>query len=369
VREGDTVARFGGDEFVVILEDLDGSEVAALQAEAVALKIQERLRQVYLLEVSSESGSPHTHSHRCSSSVGVALYLDESVSAEELIKHADVAMYQAKSAGRDALRFFNPAMQAAVNARTGMENELLIAIDEQQFHLAYQIQVNESGDAVSTEALVRWNHPQRGPIGPIEFIQLAEDTGLIFPIGRWVIEEACKQLARWAHSPRLSELAIAVNVSARQFHDENFANQVIEILESTGANPKCLKLELTESLLAKNLDQVVVKMKTLKNIGVSFSLDDFGTGYSSLAYLKRLPIDELKIDKSFVNDLLKNPNDAVIARTVVSLGQSLGLRVIAEGVETAEQRDFLFQHGCKLFQGYHFGRPTSIAELESKILQ
>jgi EAL domain-containing protein (putative c-di-GMP-specific phosphodiesterase class I) len=218
---------------------------------------------------------------------------------------------------------------------------------------------------VSAEVLLRWSHPLRGMVGPAEFIGLAEDTGLIIPLGHWVIEEACKQLVHWGDQPEMSELSLAVNVSARQFHSGDFVEQVTKVLQKTGANPTRLKLELTESLLVVNIDEVIVKMNTLKRLGVSFSLDDFGTGYSSLAYLRRLPIDELKIDQSFVRDVLTDPNDAAIARTVVALGQSLGLEVIAEGVETTEHREFLVKSGCLLFQGYLFGRPVPSREFEA----
>jgi EAL domain-containing protein (putative c-di-GMP-specific phosphodiesterase class I) len=243
-----------------------------------------------------------------------------------------------------------------------LENDLRLAVAQNQFVLYYQAQVNLENVVVSAECLVRWMHPSRGLVGPGEFIGLAEDTGLIIPLGKWVIQEACEQLVRWCSDPVMSALSLAVNVSARQFHSRDFVDQVTRILNLTGANPQRLKLELTESLLVSNLDEVIFKMNALKNVGISFSLDDFGTGYSSLAYLRRLPINELKIDQSFVRDVLIDPNDAAIARTVMALGQSLGLEVIAEGVETAEHRDFLASNGCELFQGYLFGRPIPSSE-------
>jgi diguanylate cyclase (GGDEF)-like protein/PAS domain S-box-containing protein len=365
VREGDTVARFGGDEFVVLLEDLDGTDAAALQAEAVALKIQNCLRPDYTLALANTGGASATRSHHCTSSIGIALFSDGTYSPDDLIKNADLAMYRAKAAGRNTHRFFDPQMQATVTARAALENELRTAVAQNQFVLFYQAQVNAANVIVSMEALVRWVHPLRGLVSPGDFIGLAEDTGLIIPLGKWVLQEACQQLARWSDHPVMSGLSLAVNVSARQFHSGDFTEQVASVLKNTGANPKRLKLELTESLLVENLSDVIVKMHTLKRLGVSFSLDDFGTGYSSLAYLRRLPIDELKIDQSFVRDVLTDPNDAAIARTVVALGHSLGLQVIAEGVETAEHREFLLRNGCLLFQGYHFGRPIPSQEFEA----
>jgi EAL domain-containing protein (putative c-di-GMP-specific phosphodiesterase class I) len=281
------------------------------------------------------------------------------------MKRADTAMYQAKAAGRNTLRFFDPDMQAAVSARAAMEVDLRTAIVEKQFQLYYQAQVDSSGNMIGAEVLLRWHHPLRGMVSPVEFVPLAEETGLILPLGQWVLEVACAQLAVWATGTHTDRLTLAVNVSARQFRQADFVHQVLSVLDTTGANPQQLKLELTESLLVDDVEDIVEKMTALKNKGVSFSLDDFGTGYSSLAYLKRLPLDQLKIDRSFVRDVLTDTNDAVIARTIVALGQSLGLNVIAEGVETDAQRNFLASHGCLTYQGYFFSRPIPLWEFEA----
>ena len=365
IRGGDTVARLGGDEFVVILEDLAEGEQAAVQAESVATKIQAELDQPYQLDVALNGDEPSVRSHHCSSSAGITLFLGHAFSVDELMKRADAAMYQAKAAGRNTLRFFDPETQAVVKARAALELDLRKAIVEDQFLLYYQAQVDSSGRVIGAEALVRWQHPERGLVSPAEFIPLAEDTGLILPMGHRVMTIACTQLAAWATRPDTAQLTLAVNVSARQISLPNFVDEVLALLEYTGARPDRLKLELTESLLLENAEDTIAKMMSLKARGVGFSLDDFGTGYSSLSYLKRLPLDQLKIDQSFVRDILTDPNDAAIARTVVALGQSLGLAVIAEGVETEGQRDFLASHGCLAYQGYYFSRPLPIAGFEA----
>jgi EAL domain-containing protein (putative c-di-GMP-specific phosphodiesterase class I) len=273
-------------------------------------------------------------------------------------------MYKAKSAGRNTLRFFDPAMEKDVLQRATQERDLREAVEQQQFLLHYQPQIT-GGKLTGAEALVRWQHPTRGMVSPIEFIPLAEDTGLILPLGQWVLETACKQLAMWATLPSMAHLTIAVNVSAHQFRLADFVQQVLAVLQTTDANPHRLKLELTESLLVSNVEDVIDKMRLLKTAGVGFSLDDFGTGYSSLAYLKRLPLDQLKIDQSFVRDVLTDPNDASIARTIITLAASLGLNVIAEGVETEAQRSFLADAGCAAYQGYFFSRPLPIEGFEA----
>jgi EAL domain-containing protein (putative c-di-GMP-specific phosphodiesterase class I) len=286
---------------------------------------------------------------------------------DNLLKQADLAMYRAKASGRNVVSFFDPAMEASVRVRAELEEDLRRAISGNQFLLHYQPQVVGEGRITGAEALLRWQHPHRGAVFPAHFIPLAEETNLILPLGRWVLETACAQLAAWSAHPELSELTIAVNVSANQFRQRDFVNQVLEIVEKSGANPRRLKLELTESLLVHNVDDVIEKMYALKVKGIGFSLDDFGTGYSSLSYLKRLPLDQLKIDQSFVRDILIDPNDAAIAKTIVALAQSLGLAVIAEGVETKEQRDFLAQAGCHAYQGYFYGRPVPIDQLEASV--
>lgn len=357
VRECDTVARLGGDEFVVLLENLNADRVAAAsEVEAIGHKILRLLNE------------PHDligNSYRSSSSMGIALFQDQSQSRDDLIKHADMAMYQAKEAGRNALRFYDPDMQTSVLARAQAEAELQAGIEAKQFVLFFQPQVGPDGAVTGAEVLLRWQHPVRGLLSPAEFIGLAEETGLILPLGIWVMEATCQQLVQWMQDPAYSRLVLSVNVSARQFSQPGFAQSVMEVVHRTGVPADHLKLELTESLLVSDLAGVVTKMGELKSLGISFSLDDFGTGYSSLSYLKQLPLDQLKIDQSFVRDVLTDPNDASIAKTVIALGCSMGLEVIAEGVETSTQHAFLQAEGCHAFQGYLFGRPMPMAELMS----
>ncbi|WP_394787031.1 EAL domain-containing protein [Rhodoferax sp.] len=361
IRKGDTVARLGGDEFVVMLEDLSEQALeAAIQAESVAEKILSVLNQDYLLA---------GYVHHSTPSIGITLFGEQSEGIEEPLKRADLAMYQAKGAGRNTLRFFDPQMQSVVTARAELEVGLRDALVCEQLQLYYQPQVVGESQLTGVEALVRWKHPVRGMVSPAEFIPLAEDTGLILPLGHWVLETACQQLASWAARPEMSHLTVAVNVSPRQFHQNDFVNQVLALLQRTGANPQRLKLELTESLLVANIEDVIAKMTALKGVGVGFSLDDFGTGYSSLSHLKLLPLDQLKIDQSFVRDILSDPNDAAIAKMVVALGDSLGLAVIAEGVETEAQREFLAGQGCYAYQGYLFSRPLPIEAFEALVQQ
>lgn len=360
VREKDTVARLGGDEFVVMLEDLsENSRDAASHAKTVAEKVLAALNQTYLLSDWECRNTP---------SIGVTMFADHHGSVDELLRMADLAMYQAKAAGRNTMRFFDIEMQTSVIARAELEAGLREALVDKQFRLYYQAQVDFNGRIVGAEALLRWQHPQRGLVFPNEFIPLAEETRLIVPMGQWVLETACAQLKQWATRSETAHLTVAVNVSSHQFHQPRFVDEVLAVLHETGANPKLLKLELTESLLISNVDEVVEKIASLKNAGVCFSLDDFGTGYSSLAYLKRLPLDQLKIDQSFVQDALVDPNNASIAKTVIALAQNLGLDVIAEGVETEEQRQFLANAGCHAYQGYLFSQPISIGELEQLLL-
>jgi EAL domain-containing protein (putative c-di-GMP-specific phosphodiesterase class I) len=290
--------------------------------------------------------------------------MDHAGSLEDLLKRADLAMYQAKEAGRNTLRFFEPDMQATITNRAALESDLRKAVQDSEFILHYQPQVDQAGNVTGVEALVRWQHQERGLVSPTMFIPLAESTGLILQIGRWVLLTACSQLRTWSDQSKMKELSIAVNVSARQFYQPDFVDQVLSILEQTGASPSRLKLELTESLLVSNIEDVIAKMNQLKSIGVGFSLDDFGTGYSSLSYLKRLPLDQLKIDQSFVRDILTDPNDAAIANMVIALARTLGLDVIAEGVETVPQFEFLTAQGCHAYQGYLFSKPIPIGEFE-----
>jgi diguanylate cyclase (GGDEF)-like protein/PAS domain S-box-containing protein len=356
VREGDTCARFGGDEFVVMLADLSGEDFeAAQQARAVGMKILATLGTPYELDGIEHHTTP---------SIGVTLFSAPEGTAEDPLMRADLAMYQAKSAGRNALCFFDPQLQASMAQRAALEKDLREALRAQQFVLHYQPQVQGDGEVCGVEALMRWRHPDRGLIAPGEFIPIAEETGLIVPMGLWVLEQACTQLALWARDPDLARLHLSVNVSERQFRQTDFVQQVLEILERTGANAKLLRLEITEGLLIVDIEEVVSKMSALKAAGVGFELDDFGTGYSSLSYLKLLPLDRLKIDQSFVRDVLTDPNDAAIAKMVILLATSLGLGVIAEGVETEAQRDFLASHGCHHYQGYLFSKPVEGPEFE-----
>jgi diguanylate cyclase (GGDEF)-like protein/PAS domain S-box-containing protein len=355
VREGDTVARLGGDEFVLMIQDLsEASGEAAAQAEAMASKVLGALGWPYQL------GS---HEYRGSSSIGVALFSGREVGIDELLKRADLAMYQAKSAGRNTLRFFDPGMQASINLRSTMEGELHRALSEHEFVLHYQPQIDRANRCIGVEALIRWQNPARGLVAPAEFIPLAEDCGLIQPIGRWVVEQACERLAAWAADSLTAPLTMAVNVSAKQFRQEDFIERLRATIGRFAIDPSRLKLELTESLLLIEIDDAIAKMLALRGLGVSFSLDDFGTGYSSLAYLKRLPIDQIKIDRSFVDDVLTDPNDAAICKAVIALGKSLALDVVAEGVETEGQWNRLHEEGCTAFQGYLFARPMSEADL------
>jgi len=357
VRSNDTVARIGGDEFVVLLEELHlQADEAAAEAEVVAEKILNTIAQTWMLD---------GNEIKSSCSIGVVLFSDQQTSAEDLMKHADLAMYQAKEAGRNSVRFFNPQMHERIVKRVALEKDLRTGLERQQLFLVYQAQVNTHGHILGAEALVRWNHPQHGLVSPNEFIPLAEDSGLILPLGQWVLHAACEQLARWAQEPTYAHLTLAVNVSGRQLRQPDFVQQVLDALQETGAPPQRLKLELTESLLLDNPQDAIAKMVALKAYGVGFSLDDFGTGYSSLAYLRRLPLCQLKIDGSFVRDLVSEPRAVAIVRTIVTLANSLGLQVIAEGVETQEQRESLAHNGCHTYQGYLFSRPGTVKELEN----
>jgi diguanylate cyclase (GGDEF)-like protein/PAS domain S-box-containing protein len=349
-RASDTVARHGGDEFVILLEDLSSKpEEAAAQAELVAEKVLAAFEQPFQLD---------GYQHHTTPSIGVAQFDRGLSDVDELLKRADLAMYQAKAAGRNTVRFFDVHMQTVINSRVQLEAELRRGLQYKEFVLYYQRQTDNQGQTIGAEALLRWERPGRQAVSPSVFIPLAEETGLILQLGQWVLESACMQLVAWSRHPETAGLTLAVNVSARQFRQPAFVGQVLDVVGRTGADPTRLKLELTESLLVANVEHTIDHMRALKAKGIGFALDDFGTGYSSLAYLKRLPLDQLKIDQSFVRDVLSDPNDAAIARTILGLGQTLGLDVIAEGVENQSQRDFLADHGCRAFQGYLFGRPV-----------
>ena len=357
VADTDTVARLGGDEFVVLLEDL-GDDVAgaARQARRLGEKVLEQLREPFDLG---------GHQHYTTSSIGVTSLNRAHDSVAEVLKQADLAMYQAKTTGRNSLCFFDPEMQAAVNANAAVSSELHAALRTQQFVLHYQPQINRHGRVTGVEALLRWRHPKRGLVMPADFIPVAEETGLILPLGQWALATACEQLAAWAQSPHAKSLSIAVNVSVRQFRHPDFVDQVIAEIRRTGIKPERLKLELTETLLADGMDVTLARMGTLKALGVTLALDDFGMGYSSLSALKRLPLDQLKIDKGFVSEVLTDPTDAAIARTIITLAHSLKLEVMAEGVENQAQQDFLIAEGCDHFQGYMFAKPLPIEQLEA----
>ncbi|SHH24018.1 bifunctional diguanylate cyclase/phosphodiesterase [Massilia sp. CF038] len=360
VREGDTVSRLGGDEFVVMLEALaQAVPEAAAQAEAIGRKILTALAVPY--ELAGQR-------HQSTSSIGITLFVGSEHRIDELMKRADLAMYEAKTAGRNTLRFFDPHMQTVVSARAALEHDLREGLQLGQFELYYQSQRDMNGRITGAEALLRWTHPERGLVPPNDFIPLTEDTGLIIPLGRWVLETACTQLAAWGREEQAAHLSVAVNISVRQFRQNDFVEQVLLALASSGADPRHLKLELTESLLMDDVEAIIEKMTTLKRHGVCFSLDDFGTGYSSLSYLKRLPLDQLKIDRSFVRDVTVDANDAAIASTIVALAHHMGLDVIAEGVETAAQADFLISVGCCAFQGYLYGPPVPVAQFEQMLL-
>ncbi|WP_064036877.1 bacteriohemerythrin [Methylomonas methanica] len=355
VRENDTVARLGGDEFVIMLEGLREQTFEAVrQSEAIGNKILAAINQPFQLG---------THEYLSTSSIGIALF-DGHDHSDELLKRADIAMYQAKTSGRNALCFFDPHMQHIITARVSLEEELRKALVGQQLQLYYQIQVESPGHPVGVEALIRWFHPERGLVSPSEFIPLAEETGLILSIGQWVLEKACIQLHAWQQELVTSKLALSVNVSAKQFFQTDFAAQVQACIQRYAINPKLLKLELTESILIKNIEDTIAIMNALGEIGVQFSLDDFGTGYSSLQYLKKLPLTQLKIDQSFVRDIASDKGDQTIVRTIVAMATSLNLSVIAEGVETEEQLQLLSSLGCSNYQGYLFSRPVPLENLD-----
>jgi diguanylate cyclase (GGDEF)-like protein/PAS domain S-box-containing protein len=356
VRVGDTVARPGGDEFVIMLDDLsDNPQEAATLAKDIGGKILSALNQPYALAGRVHHSTP---------SIGIALFANSGDTVDELLKKADIAMYQAKSAGRNTLRFFDPEMQATLATRAVLEAALRLGIVRSQFVLHYQAQVDGHGRILGAEALLRWEHPERGMVSPAQFIPLAEETGLILPIGQWVLEAACALLRDWAADPRTRDLYLAVNVSGRQFRQADFVAQVGLALANGGAPASRLKLELTESVVLDDIEDSIGKMQALKRLGVGFSMDDFGTGYSSLSYLTRLPLDQLKIDQSFVRNLPDNANDAVIVQTIITMARSLGLAVIAEGVETEAQRQFLDRNGCPTCQGYLFSKPVALAQFD-----
>jgi diguanylate cyclase (GGDEF)-like protein/PAS domain S-box-containing protein len=359
VREGDTVSRQGGDEFVVMLEELSrDTEEAAAKAKNIGEKIIISLNQAYQLTC---------HEYQNTPSVGITLFINHQHSISALLKRADIAMYGAKAAGRNTLRFFDHDMQEAITARAVMEADLRVALEKNQFLLFFQRQTRQDGQTIGAEALLRWEHPKRGLVMPLEFIPLAEEIGLIIPIGQWVLENACAQLKLWEGHAQTQHLQLAVNVSPRQFHQVDFTELVCAMIEKTAIKADRLKLEFTENLIFDDIDDTIAKMQILKKISVSFSMDDFGTGYSSLAYLTQLPIDQLKIDRSFIHNIGMKKTDTVIVQTIIGMAHNLGMEIIAEGVETEEQRTFLVLNSCPLYQGYLFSKPVSLMEFERSL--
>ncbi len=356
MRQEDTVARMGGDEFVIILENLsEHTQEAAFQVEVFSEKILAILNQPYQLE---------NHDRHITPSIGIVIFSGNKLSIDELMKRADIAMYQAKKSGRNTIRFFDLDMQAAVESRSALEESMKHALPQQQFMLFYQPQVNSTGMIVGAEVLLRWQHPVQEMILPADFIPVAEETGLIVAIGLQVLKSACHQLKIWGDEPGKDHLHLAVNISARQFQQADFVEQIAKVFESVDINPARITLEITESVVLDNISETISKMHALKQMGIKFAMDDFGTGHSSLSSLKRLPLDQLKIDQSFVHDIGENSDAAVIVQTIISMGHNLGMEVIAEGVETAAQKDFLIQHHCLNFQGYLFGKPMPVDEFE-----
>lgn len=354
IRESDTLARLGGDEFVVLLEELSEDRTqAAVQAREVGEKVLKAINQPYMLKDIEQYSS---------ASIGISLFANYRQNLDDLLKQADTAMYAAKKAGRNTLRFFDPAMQEALKIHSQLEAGMRKALPKHEFRLYYQVQVDSKQRPIGAEALIRWEHPEQGMISPALFIPVAEDTGLILLLGQWVLQTACAQLKEWESNPLTRELSLAVNVSARQFRQPGFVKQVSEMIEQNLINPSRLKLELTESTVLENVVDTIAKMHALKLIGVRFSMDDFGTGYSSLAYLTQLPLDQLKIDQSFVRNIGTKSTDSMIVQTIIGMANNLGIEVIAEGVETHAQRDFLWGAGCMLYQGYLFGRPVPVEE-------
>jgi diguanylate cyclase (GGDEF)-like protein len=361
VREVDTVSRIGGDEFVVLLEAVDENAETALQKVAsIAEKIRASLTARYQLGGNEYIGSP---------SIGVSLYHGYGDSLDDLLKHADLAMHKVKELGRNAVRFFDPAMQSAVEVHAGLEFDLRHAVPDKQLLLYYQIQVDSNHQPLGAEALVRWKNPKLGLVSPAQFIPMAEESSLILDIGGWVLDTACQQLAVWAQDERTRNLKLAVNVSAQQFRQVDFVETVSSVLRAHEVNPSRLKLELTESVVLGNVMDIVAKMHALKALGVRLSMDDFGTGYSSLSYLKKLPLDQLKIDQSFVRDMTSDANNAVMIKAIIDMAQSFRLNVIAEGVETEAQLSLLKQLGCMAYQGYFFGKPMPIKEFDALLMK
>jgi diguanylate cyclase (GGDEF)-like protein len=356
LRQSDTVARLGGDEFVVMVEGLSAKEeLAVVEAKAIGDKVWGAFLRPY---------NVGNYEYATTASIGITLFPMWSDNVDGVLRRADLAIYEAKAQGRSKMRFFDPAMQTSVTSRAELQSDLSRALPNEEFELHYQPQVDNVGLVIGAEALLRWKHPRRGMVPPSLFIPLVEEGGLIVELGRWVLQTACFQLAEWATRPEMERLTLAVNVSIHQFLDANFVGLVVDVIRESGANPQRLKIEITESVMAENTEDTITKMTALKTNGIGFSLDDFGTGYSSLSRLKRFPLDQLKVDASFVKDVLTDYRDASIVRTIIMLGQNLNLSVLAEGVETEGQRKFLEKEGCCTYQGYLFSPALTAARFE-----
>ena len=359
-RSCDLVARLWGDEFLILVEDLGSSTAEATRnARLMGERLREVLRQPLDLQ---------THHYACGTRIGISLFHPPDT-VDEVFKRTAMALQQAGAQEAGGLCFFDPLMQQQQDQHNTLLAELAKALAWQQFRLHYQPQVDHLERVVGVEALIRWQHPLRGMVPPSEFIPMAEQADLIVPIGLWVLRSACAQIKRWEQVPGCSQLQVSVNVSMRQFQQPDFVAQVQTALQDSGANPELLKLELTESLMLEGLEGVIGKMHQIRQLGVRFSLDDFGTGYSSLAHLAHLPIDQLKIDRSFVQNIPGKSSDEIITRTIIAMGQGLGMEVIAEGVETPAQHAFLARHGCNVYQGYLFGKPLPLEALEARLRQ
>ncbi len=359
VREGDTVARVGGDEFVVLLGELSADLAeASHQANTIGSKILTSLSRPYKLD---------DYEFNCSASIGINIFGHGDL-AQDVFQHADMAMYQAKKNGRNSLCFYDPAMKESATAYANLEQELGRAMESHQLALFFQPQFDFQGEILSAEVLLRWYHPDRGLLEPIEFISIAEESGLIVPIGFWVIQCACEQIRRWSSDPVLGKLQISINVSARQFKDPDFVQKIFQLIQMSGIDGSMLKLELTESMM-HNIDQVREKMEKIRELGIRFSLDDFGTGYSSLASMIKLPLEQLKIDQIFIKNMLSNPGDTIVVKTIIAMAHSLGMNVIAEGLETEEEKHFLKELGCSSYQGYLLSPPLPLPVFEHLVRQ
>ncbi|MEA3405932.1 MAG: EAL domain-containing protein, partial [Pseudomonadota bacterium] len=359
VREVDTIARLGGDEFVILLENLGECKIDAVQhSEKLALSILDSFNTPFEL---------NGHNHHSSPSIGIEIVHPTNEGPDEILAHADLAMYQAKKHGRNTMRFFNPDMQITIERLAELQSELHQALKNNALELYYQPQVNQYAHVIAAEALVRWNHPEKGFISPAVFIPMAENSGLIIPLGDYVLQTACNTLFNWAQHPSTEDIKLSVNVSAKQFADIDFVQKVKKTISDTGVNPNNLKLELTESVMVKDVDRTIQTMNDLRDIGIRFSMDDFGTGHSSLSYLKRLPLAQLKIDQSFIRDLTTDSDDAAIVKTIIAMSNTLKLEVVAEGVETVEQKEFLKNNKCFIYQGYLFSRPLPLSQFEDLV--